>query len=64
MTSGDSAQHHDPLCLWWQAQCEGYYCAPGDPGAYCMHSFCQCDLIARVRVDHDGTRGGGLTGGD
>lgn len=42
---------HDSRCKWWQAQCEGYYCAPGDPGGLCKHFYCLCDLIAMVRAD-------------
>ena len=41
---------HDPMCEWWQAQCEGYDCAP-DPGEVCEHFYCLCELIAKVRAD-------------
>ena len=47
---GSSPVTHDPMCEWWQAQCEGYDCAP-DPGEVCEHFYCLCELIAKVRAD-------------
>ena len=44
---------HDPLCDWWQNQCESdcnINLAYGDP---CEHMWCTCALIAKVRSDQD-----------
>lgn len=45
---------HDPLCDQWHAQCPGSdHCPPGEPGNACVHTYCVCELIAKVREDQD-----------
>ena len=43
---------HDPLCDWWEKQCEITKCDGQSPYAdICEHDYCQCILISKVRED-------------
>lgn len=43
---------HDPLCDWWEKQCEITECDGQRPYSdICKHDYCQCILIAKVRDD-------------
>lgn len=43
---------HDPLCDWWEKQCEITGCDGQRPYSdICKHDYCQCILISKVRED-------------
>ena len=47
-----SGMAHDPMCVWLrEVCCTNETCDGPRLGDRCMHEWCQCDLIAKVRAD-------------